>query len=95
MGFSKKTEFCKFVNNINMQQVIRLYEEIENNNFDVNNIVETINNIWQSSAKSSSRKRKRNCPAHVNSNNNNNSNNNFNVKHKWFNEKCKQSRRCL
>ena len=86
---AKKLEF---VNNINMQQVNRLYEEIENNNFDVNNIVETINNIWQSSAKSSFRKRKRNCPAHVNSNNNNNSNNNFNVKHKWFNEECKQSR---
>ena len=60
-----------------MQQVNRLYEEIENNNFDVNNIVETINNIWQSSAKSF-HKRTRNCPAHVNSNNNNNSNNNFN-----------------
>ena len=75
-----------------MQQVNRLYEEIENNNFDVNNIVETINNIWQSSAESSFRKRTRNCPAHVNSNNNNNSDNNFNVKHKWFNEECKQSR---
>ena len=62
----------EFVNNINMQQVNRLYEEIENNNFDVNNIVKTINNIWQSSAKSSFRKRTRNCPAHVNSNNNNN-----------------------
>ena len=89
MGFSKKQEF---VNNINMQQVNRLYEEIENKNFDVNNIVETMNNIWQSSAKSSFRKRTRNCPAHVNSNSNNNSNNNFNVKHKWFNEECKQSR---
>ena len=82
---AKKQEF---VNNINMQKVNRLYEEIENNNFDVNNIVETINNIWQSSAKSSFRKRTRNCPALVNSNNNNNSNNNLNVKHKWFNEKC-------
>ena len=86
---AKKQEF---VNNIIMQQVNTLREEIENNNFDVNTIVETINNIWQSSAKSFFRKRTRNCPAHDNSNNNNNSNNNFNVKHKWFNEECKQSR---
>ena len=57
---AKKQEF---VNNITMQQVNTLREEIENNNFDVNNIVETINNIWQSSAKSSFRKRTRNCPA--------------------------------
>ena len=67
-----------------IQQVNTLREENKNNNYDVNNIVDTINNIWQSSAKSSFRKRKQISFAQ--------DDNNFSVKHKWVNKECKQSR---